>query len=121
MAGLRDKLKDGLLAGLDGIHLNGSLEHRLPNNLNFSFPGIELATLLAALNDLALSSGSACTSGIPEPSYVVQALGVSDEIANTPLRFGLGRFNTEEEIDFCLNRVVETVKKLREMGSTAAA
>jgi len=121
LAGLRDKLKDGLLAGLDGIHLNGSLEHRLPNNLNFSFPGIELATLLAALNDLALSSGSACTSGIPEPSYVVQALGVSDEIANTPLRFGLGRFNTEEEIDFCLNRVVETVKKLREMGSTAAA
>ena len=92
---MRDRLKDGLLAGLDGIHINGSLEHRLPNNLNVSFPGIDLATLMAALNDIALSSGSACNSGTPEPSYVLQALGVSEELANTPLRFGLGRFNTE--------------------------
>ena len=121
LAALRDKLKDGLLAAIDGIHINGGMEHRLPNNLSMSFPGIDLATLLAALNDIALSSGSACTSGTPEPSYVLQALGVSDEIANTPLRFGLGRFNTEEEIDFCLNRVVETVKRLREMAGTEAA
>jgi len=120
LGGLRDKLKDGLLSTLDGIHINGSLEHRLPNNLNVSFPGIDLATLLAAINDVALSSGSACTSGTPEPSYVLQALGVTEEVANTPLRFGLGRFNTEEEIDFCLNRVVETVKRLREMAQTAA-
>jgi cysteine desulfurase len=120
LATWRDKLKDGLLAALDGIHINGNLEHRLPNNLNVSFPGIDLATLLAALNDVALSSGSACTSGTPEPSYVLQALGVTEEVANTPLRFGLGRFNTEEEIDFCLNRVVETVKRLREMAQTAA-
>jgi len=118
---MRDRLKDGLLAGLDGIQINGSLEHRLPNNLNVSFPGIDLATLLAALGDIALSSGSACTSGVPEPSYVVQALGVSEEIANTPLRFGLGRFNTEEEIDYCLGRVIEAVKQLRAMASTAAA
>ena len=86
-----------------------------------SFPGVDLATLMAALNDIALSSGSACTSGTPEPSYVLQALGVSEEVANTPLRFGLGRFTTEEEIDYCLGRVVETVKRLREMGGTAAA
>jgi len=121
LAALRNRLKDGLLAALDGIHINGSLEHRLPNNLNVSFPGIDLATLMAALNDIALSSGSACTSGTPEPSYVLQALGVSEEIANTPLRFGLGRYTTEEEIEFCLARVVETVKRLREMAGTAAA
>ena len=121
LAGLRDRLKDGLLAALDSIHINGGLEHRLPNNLNVSFPGVDLATLMAALNDIALSSGSACSSGTPEPSYVLQALGVSAEVANTPLRFGLGRFTTDEEIDYCLGRVVETVKRLREMGGTAAA
>ena len=121
MRALRDRLKDGLLAGLEGIHINGSLEHRLPNNLSVSFPGVDLPTLMAALSDIALSSGSACTSGTPEPSYVLKALGVSEEVANTPLRFGLGRFTTEEEIDYCLGRVVETVKRLREMGGTAAA
>ena len=117
LAALRDRLKDGLLAALDGIHINGSLEHRLPNNLNVSFPGLEVATLMTELNDIALSSGSACTSAIPEPSYVLKALGVSEEVANTPLRFGLGRFNTEEEIEYCLGRVVESVKRLREMPS----
>lgn len=121
LSALRDRLKDGLLAALDGIHVNGSPEHRLPNNLSVSFPGIDLATLMAALSDIALSSGSACSSESPEPSYVLQALGVSDEVANTPLRFGLGRFTTEEEIEYCLSRVVETVKRLREMGSTEAA
>lgn len=121
LAALRDRLKEGLLAALEDIHINGSLEHRLPNNLNVSFPGIDLPTLMAALNDIALSSGSACSSGIPEPSYVLQALGVSEEVANTPLRFGLGRFTTEEEIDYCLGRMVAVVKRLREMGGTAAA
>jgi cysteine desulfurase len=76
---------------------------------------------MAAMGDIALSSGSACTSGTPEPSYVLQALGVSEEIANSPLRFGLGRFNTDEEIDFSINRVVETVKRLRAMTGTEAA
>jgi cysteine desulfurase len=121
LAGLRDRLKDGLLARLEGIHINGSLEHRLPNNLSVSFPGIDIPTLIAAVSDIALSSGSACTSGKPEPSYVLQALGVSAKVANTPLRFGLGRFTTQEEIDYCLDRVVEAVKRLREMGRTAAA
>jgi len=117
LAALRDRLKDGLLAALDGIHINGSLEHRLPNNLNVSFPGIDLATLMGALGDIALSSGSACSSGNPEPSYVLTALGVSEEVASTPLRFGLGRSTTEEEIDYCLARVVEAVKQLRTMAA----
>ena len=120
LAGLRDRLKDGLLARLEGIRINGSLEHRLPNNLSVSFPGIDIPTLMAAVSDIALSSGSACTSGKPEPSYVLQALGVPAEVANTPLRFGLGRFTTPEEIDYCLDRVVEAVKRLREVASTAA-
>ena len=117
LAALRDRLKDGLLAALEGIHVNGSLEHRLPNNLNVSFRGVELAALMMNLNDVALSSGSACTSATPEPSYVLKALGVPEELAQTPLRFGLGRFNTEAEVDYCLGRVVETVKRLREMPS----
>ncbi len=121
LAALRDRLKDGLLARLEGIHINGSLEHRLPNNLSVSFPGVDPPTLMAAMSDIALSSGSACTSEKPEPSYVLQALGLPAEIAGTPLRFGLGRFTTQEEIDYCLDRVVETVKKLREMGRIAAA
>jgi cysteine desulfurase len=121
LASLRDRLKDGLLDALEGIHVNGSLEHRLPNNLNVSFPGVDVGTLMAALNDIALSMGSACSSGLPEPSYVLQALGVSEEIANTPLRFGLGRFTTEEEIEHCLGRVVDNVKRLRQMTGTAAA
>ncbi len=121
LAGLRDRLKDGLLAGLEGIHVNGSIEHRLPNNLNVSFHGVELAAVMMDLNDIALSSGSACTSATPEPSYVLKALGVPEELAQTPLRFGLGRYNTEEEIDYTLGRVVDAVKRLREMASNAAA
>lgn len=121
LASLRDRLKDGLFAALDGLHINGSLDHRLPHNLNVSIANVDLATLFAALNDVALSTGSACTSGVPEPSYVLQALGVSEEIANTPVRFGLGRFTTDEEVEYCIKRVVETVKRLRSMGSTAAA
>jgi cysteine desulfurase len=117
LAALRDRLKDGLLAALEDIHVNGSLDHRLPNNLNVSFRGVELAALMMNLNDIALSSGSACTSATPEPSYVLKALGVPEELAQTPLRFGLGRFNTEAEVDYCLGRVVETVKRLREMPS----
>jgi cysteine desulfurase len=120
LAALRDRLKSGLLAALEGIQVNGSVKHRLPNNLNVSFPGIDLATLMGALGEIALSSGSACNSGVPEPSYVLKALGLSDEIANTPLRFGLGRFTTEEEIEYCLARVIEAVKQLRDMARTAA-
>jgi cysteine desulfurase len=121
LAALRDRLKDGLLAALEGIHINGSLRDRLPNNLNVSFPGLEVATLMTELNDIALSSGSACTSATPEPSYVLKALGVPEELAQTPLRFGLGRFSTEEEIDYSLRRVVEAVKRLRDMPTLEKA
>jgi cysteine desulfurase len=113
---LRDKLKDAILARLDGVTINGSLEHRLPNNLNVSFAGVEGDALLMGINDVAVSSGSACTSATLEPSHVLKALGVSEELAHSSIRFGLGRFNTEEETDYVAGRVIETVKRLRELS-----
>jgi cysteine desulfurase len=114
--GLRDRLKDRLLAELDEVYVNGSLEHRLPNNLNMSFAYVEGESLLMGLNDVAVSSGSACTSATLEPSYVLKALGVSDDLAHTSVRFGLGRFNTGEEVDYVAGRVIEVVRKLRELS-----
>ena len=114
---LRDRLKDGILAKLDGVYVNGSLEHRLPGNLSLSFAGLEVAPLLMSLSDIALSSGSACTSATPEPSYVLKALGIPEELAQSPIRFGLGRFNTQEEVDYVISRLVEAVKSLRELTS----
>src|SRR5437899_4297259 len=93
---LRDKLKDKLLAELDEVFINGSLEHRLPNNINMSFAYVEGDSLLMGINDVAVSSGSACTSATLEPSYVLKALGVGEDLAHTSIRFGLGRFTTEE-------------------------
>ena len=113
---MRDRLRDGILAQLDEVYINGSMEHRLPNNLNLSFAYVEGESLLMGINDIAVSSGSACTSATLEPSYVLKALGVSDELAHTSIRFGLGRFNTEEEVDYVIGRVVETVKRLRELS-----
>ena len=113
LGALRDQLKDRLLATLDGVHINGSREHRLPHNLNVSFDGIEVEQLLMSLNEIALSSGSACTSATPEPSYVLKALGVHEELALSPVRFGLGRFNTAEELDYVTQRVIEAVQQLR--------
>jgi cysteine desulfurase len=116
LAYLRDKLKDKLLAGLDEVFINGSLERRLPNNINLSFAYVEGESLLMGINDIAVSSGSACTSATLEPSYVLKALGVGDDLAHTSIRFGLGRFNTEEEIDYVAGRVIEVVKKLRDLS-----
>ena len=113
---LRDKLRAKLEAGLDEIYLNGSWEHRLPNNLNISFAYVEGESLLMGINDVAVSSGSACTSATLEPSYVLKALGLGDDIAHSSIRFGLGRFNTEEEIDYVADRLVDVVKKLRELS-----
>ena len=113
---LRDKLKDGLLAKLDEVYINGSMEHRLPNNLNMSFAYVEGESLLMGINDVAVSSGSACTSATLEPSYVLKALGVGEDLAHTSIRFGLGRFNTEEEVDYVTERVAQVVKKLRELS-----
>ena len=92
------------------------MEHRLPGNLNISFAYVEGEALLMALKDVAVSSGSACTSASLEPSYVLRALGVGDELAHTSIRFGLGRFNTEEEVDYVVELVVDKVKKLRELS-----
>jgi cysteine desulfurase len=116
LAYLRDKLKDRLLAGLDELYINGTMEHRLPNNLNISFAYVEGESLLMGINDVAVSSGSACTSATLEPSYVLKALGAGDDLAHSSIRFGLGRFNTEEEVDYVCAKVIDVVKKLRELS-----
>src|ERR1700735_2932021 len=113
---LRDRLRTKLEAGLDEVYLNGSWEHRLPNNLNMSFAYVEGESLLMGINDIAVSSGSACTSATLEPSYVLKALGVGEDLAHTSIRFGIGRFNTAEEVDYVADRVVETVQRLRELS-----
>ncbi len=116
LAGLRNRLKEKLEAELDEVFINGSMEHRLPGNLNMSFAYVEGESLLMGINDIAVSSGSACTSATLEPSYVLKALGVGDENAHSSIRFGIGRFNTEAEIDYAAARVIETVKRLRELS-----
>lgn len=115
IAGLRNRLRDQILTGLDGVSINGSTEHRLPGNLNVSFDGVDGEELLTALDDIAVSSGAACTSAHIEPSYVLKALGISDELAQASLRFGIGRFNTEAEIDYVAGRVIGTVGQLRDL------
>lgn len=113
---LRDRLKDSILSRLPEVYVNGSLTHRLAGNLNLSFAFVEGEGLLMALKDVALSSGSACTSASLEPSYVLRALGIGEELAHTSIRFGLGRWTTEEEVDFVADLVVDKVRRLREMS-----
>jgi cysteine desulfurase len=113
---LRDKLKNKLEAGIDEVFINGSMEHRLPQNLNMSFLYVEGESLLMGINDIAVSSGSACTSATLEPSYVLKALGLGDDLAHSSIRFGIGRFNTEEEIDYVADKLIEVVGKLRELS-----
>jgi cysteine desulfurase len=113
---LRERLREKLMSELDEVYLNGSFEHRLPGNLNVSFAFVEGEGLMMAIKDVAVSSGSACTSASLEPSYVLRALGVGDELAHSSIRFGLGRFNTEEEVDFVANLVIGKVKKLRDVS-----
>jgi cysteine desulfurase len=116
MAGLRNRLRDKIMGRLDEVYINGSWEHRLPGNLNISFAYVEGESLLMGINDIAVSSGSACTSATLEPSYVLKALGTGDDLAHSSIRFGLGRFNTEAEVDYVADRVVETVSRLRELS-----
>jgi len=116
LLGLRERLKAGLEAKLDEVYINGSLEHRLPNNLNMSFAYVEGESLLMGINDVAVSSGSACTSATLEPSYVLKALGVGEDLAHTSIRFGLGRFTTAEEVDYVVDKMVQVVTKLRELS-----
>jgi len=116
LTGLRNRLKDRIMNRLDGCYINGSMEHRLPGNLNVSFADVEGESLLMGINDVAVSSGSACTSAMVEPSYVLKALSVGDDLAHSSIRFGIGRFNTETEVDYVADRVVETVQRLREIS-----
>ncbi len=112
---LRDRLKDKIFAGLDEVYVNGSMEHRLPGNLNLSFANVDAEPLLMGINDMAVSTGSACSSAAIEPSHVLKALGAGD-LTHGSIRFGIGRFNTQAEIDYVAARVVETVKRLRELS-----
>ena len=116
LAGLRNRLRDRIMGKLDEVYLNGSMEHRLPGNLNISFAYVEGESLLMGINDVAVSSGSACTSATLEPSYVLKALGTGDDLAHSSIRFGIGRFNTEAEVDYVADRVIETVGRLRELS-----
>ncbi len=117
LAALRDRLKQGIEKGLEGIHLNGHPTEKICNNLSVSFTGVEAESLLLAFSrDIAVSSGSACTSASVEPSYVLKALGLREDLIHAAIRFGLGRFNTMEEVDYAVNFVVETVKQLRTMS-----
>lgn len=115
-AAMRDRLKDRLMSELDETYINGSVEHRLPHNLNISFAYVEGESLLMGVNDIAVSSGSACTSATLEPSYVLKALGAGDDLAHSSIRFGIGRFNTNEEIDYAAQKVIDVVRKLRELS-----
>jgi cysteine desulfurase len=116
LIGLRNSLRDQIFAELDEVYINGSTEHRLPGNMNISFAYVEGESLLMGINDIAVSSGSACTSATLEPSYVLKALGAGDDLAHSSIRFGLGRFNTQVEVDYVARRVIDTVKRLRELS-----
>jgi len=113
---LRDKLQDKIVNSLDEVYVNGTMERHLPHSLNLSFAYVEGESLLMGINDIAVSSGSACTSATLEPSYVLKALGAGDDLAHSSIRFGLGRFNTEEEVDYVAGKVIDVVRKLRELS-----
>ena len=116
LTALRERLRERIMKQLDEVYINGSVEHRLPGNLNISFNFVEGEGLMMGIKDVAVSSGSACTSASLEPSYVLRALGVGDELAHSSIRFGIGRFNTEEEVDYVADLMVEKVKRLRELS-----
>jgi cysteine desulfurase len=113
---LRDYMKAKFENALDYVHVNGNMEHHLPGNLNMSFVYVEGESLLMGINDIAVSSGSACTSATLEPSYVLKALGLGDDVAHSSIRFGLGRFNTKAEVDYVSDKLISTVSKLRELS-----
>ena len=113
---LRDYLKNKFESTLDYVHVNGNMDHHLPGNLNMSFVYVEGESLLMGINDIAVSSGSACTSATLEPSYVLKALGLGDDVAHSSIRFGLGRFNTKAEVDYVSDKIIDVVQKLRELS-----
>jgi cysteine desulfurase len=115
-SGLRDGFEKRIFAALDHVHLNGDREHRLPNNSNLSFNYVEGESMIMGIKDVAVSSGSACTSASLEPSHVLRAMGVGDELAHSSIRFGFGRFTTQEQVDFAIDHVIAAVKRLRELS-----
>src|SRR5262245_34499448 len=117
LTSLRERLKKKICDQLAEVYINGHPTERLPGNMNMSFAYVEGESLLMALKEIAVSTGSACTSASLEPSHVLRAIGVEEELAHTSIRFGLGRFNTEEEVDYTVRRVVEEVKRLRELSA----
>jgi cysteine desulfurase len=118
LSALRDRLYARLTAAVPGVGLNGTMSDRLPHNLSVHFTGVEGEAILMAVDDIALSSGSACSSGTIEPSYVLKACGVRDELALASIRVGLGRFTTEEEVDYAADKIAKVIEHLR---STRAA
>jgi cysteine desulfurase len=116
LTAMRNHLREKLESALDYVEVNGSWQHRLPGNLNMSFVYVEGESLLMGINDVAVSSGSACTSATLEPSYVLKALGLGDDVAHSSIRFGLGRFNTMAEVDYVADKVISIVQKLRELS-----
>jgi cysteine desulfurase len=116
LTAMRERLRQTIEKNLDEVYVNGNYEHRLPGNLNMSFLYVEGESLLMGINDIAVSSGSACTSATLEPSYVLKALGLGDDLAHSSIRFGLGRFNTDAEVDYVAAKIVDVVKKLRELS-----
>jgi cysteine desulfurase len=120
LAAMRTRLFEDLRRALPGVGLNGSLEHRLPHNLSVHFTGVEGAAILLAVDDVCLSSGSACSSGQVEPSYVLKACGIPDDLALSSVRFGLGRFTTDEEIDYAVAKVTTVIGHLRRLEAQSA-
>lgn len=116
MMKMRDRLQEGIMGQMDEVYLNGHPTERLPNNLNISFAYVEGEALLMGVKEIALSSGSACTSATLEPSYVLRALGVGSDLAHSSIRFGLGRFNTDQEVEYTIDRMIKAVTHLREMS-----
>jgi cysteine desulfurase len=113
---LRDDFEKRIFTALDHVHLNGDKAHRLPNNSNLSFSYVEGESMIMGIKDIAVSSGSACTSASLEPSHVLRAMGVGDELAHSSIRFGFGRFTTKEQVDYAVEHVVAAVKRLRELS-----
>jgi len=118
IASMRDRLVDGIASELEDVWINGHPEMRLPNNANICFPGMNADSLIMEMKEIAVSTGSACSSAIPEPSHVLKAIGLNDEDTRASIRFGIGRFNTEEEIDHTIAKVVETVRVARKTSPT---
>ncbi|HNM47584.1 MAG TPA: aminotransferase class V-fold PLP-dependent enzyme, partial [Candidatus Sumerlaeota bacterium] len=116
LRGLRDYLRNKLMSNMTDVYENGDPVHKLPHSLNISFAFVEGESLLMGIHDVAVSSGSACTSASLEPSYVLKSLGLGDELAHSSIRFGLGRFNTKEEVDYVADKLIGTVARLREMS-----